>query len=158
MQNIKTFFVTALLGVLVIVGVVYFYKEDSKLNPENNTSHDQKKSNIEVVAVDTAMLPNGFPGNIPLEKGAEITLNMNVKLEDNRLSATREFVSAKSISQNFEFYSQQLKALGWTITKTADRPDQKVLIATKDGADLNIRCYGQPEAKTSRVAITHIAK
>ena len=93
--------------------------------------------------VDTAQLPEQFPSDIPLEQGAKITLNYNAVNAKGMYQASREFISAKSLDQNFEFYQRVLKQNGWMITQTLDDPTrhQKIILATKGANNLNIRVY-----------------
>lgn len=99
---------------------------------------------VKLTEVDKTKLPDRFPADVPIEAGATITLNYNAVNAKGLFQASREFVSKKSMADNFTLYQKALTASGWTITSAMDQPNQKIILATKGANNLNIRIYTDP--------------
>lgn len=144
---------------MVLLLVVVWYLKDARVKqsePNNlaSTQADQQKT-VEITDVPKERLPERFPSGIPFEDGAEITYNYNAVNLNNKFQSTREFVSAKSEQENYEFYQSELKAKGWEITAaTQDSANKQSVIFAKKGDDeLNIRIYS--DASGVKVAISN---
>jgi len=91
--------------------------------------------------VTASQLPQGFPANLPIEPGATLTQNYTTTNPAGNLLAVREFVSKKTMAENFALYKNFLITNGWSITFTLDAADQKVLNAQKENIQSRVRTY-----------------
>jgi hypothetical protein len=156
-----------LLGVLVLVVVVLVAvskNRTAKAPAESPQAQSQQKPSSEqpkavpVQAVDVGKLPQEFPSDIPLEAGAQVTLNYNATNAAGNFQASREFISKKTVAENYALYQKVLKDNGWTITGTQENtPAGNLIFATKGENNLNIRIYTDPDKKI-RVSISNEIK
>ena len=103
-------------------------------------------------------LPQQFPSDIPLEAGAQITLNYNAINAAGNFQASREFISKKTVAENYALYQTVLKDNGWNITGTqAGVSAGDLIFATKGSNNLNIRIYTD-QSKQVRVSINNEIK
>lgn len=155
MRNKSILWLMAVLILLAAGLYGYSYFTTKEFTGNSGTTQHGK---VTTTLVPEDRLPKNFPSSIPLEAGAAVTVNQNsVDLNGNQV-ASREFVSSKTIWENFTFYKEVLEKEGWTITSTSDKETQKVIFATKGKQEVNIRCYGSSDARTSRVAINVVSK
>jgi hypothetical protein len=141
-----------ILLVVVVVGVVLVLKYKTPAKPVASTANQTQTNqqggstppvSVKVNNVATSTAPSGFPSDVPLEPGATITNNFNAVNASGQNQSTREFISARSESDNFAYYQKVLKDAGWTVTSaTNDAARAQMLIfATKGTNNLNIRIY-----------------
>lgn len=116
-----------------------------KTNEPVASTGQPEKAKVDVPTVEMVAkneLPKGFPGDIPLEAGAEITLNLNTINPIGGSLAVREFISAKTVAENYALYQKALKENGWKITSAQENtPLGNLIDAEKDKNKLNIRIY-----------------
>ncbi len=93
---------------------------------------------VEKKDVPTNQVPDNFPLDIPIEKGAKITQNYNSTAENGLYQATRAFVTVKSLDENFKLYSDYLSQNGWKLISSLNQDNLKVLAATKGKSNLQI--------------------
>ncbi len=122
--------------------------------PEKSKQENSSQQIAPMTAVDESKLPDRFPAEIPLEKGAKVTLNYNAVNLADQFQSSREFISKYGEEKNFEFYKSELKKLGWEITQETNESQQKILMAKKGENELNIRIYSQGDEV--RVSINNI--
>lgn len=146
-----------LIGVGVWYAVTGNQPEPSSA-PKKATTAKPSAPRGSVTDVDKSKLPERFPTELPIEAGAAITYNYNAMNSKGMFQATREFVSAKSVDDNFAFYQDVLKKSNWTVSQAIDDTQhrQKLLLATKDGNRLNIRIY--EDDSLVKVAISNETK
>lgn len=158
-----------LLVILAVVAVGYLVLSEGQKVKEpvksQNQTQDQSKNQspaqpekpkVNVQGVPKTELPKDFPSDIPLEVGAEVTLNFNGTNAKGELQASREFISKKTVAENYALYQKALKENGWNITNTiADAPAGSLIFAVKDNSDLNIRIYIDAANKV-RVSINNV--
>jgi hypothetical protein len=133
----KSFIVAAVAIVVVAVAAVVI------LGYRAQPTATSALKSVEIRTVDATKLPERFPTDIPLEAGATTTYNYNAVNANGEYQSSREFISKKSVAQNFSFYQTALKNAGWSITAavndTANR--QEIIFATKGLNSLNVRIY-----------------
>lgn len=156
-----------LLVVVAVIVASYLIFSKSQIakapvKPQNqNQAQDQKTTRpavakVEVQAVPKTELPKDFPSDVSLEAGAEITLNFNAINAKGEYQASREFISKKTVAENYVLYQKILKDNGWTITiAKADAPAGSFIFAEKNNYKLNIRIYTDA-GKAVRVSINNI--
>ncbi len=104
----------------------------------------------QVAAVPPAKVPPGLPANLPWEKGATILQNFTAKDPvSGKTQSTREYVSAKSLDDNFSVYQKYLKDNGWTVVSGISQPTIKNLSAAKAGARLDVTISKTPDNKVT---------
>jgi|YNPMSStandDraft_1061717.scaffolds.fasta_scaffold06598_3 methionine-rich copper-binding protein CopC len=137
------FLIIIILLILFTVALFLSYQNLSKNKQNELNNQTPKQKTVDITNVDKNKLPERFPQDIPIEANAEITLNYNAINLNNKFQSTREFISAKTQEENFQFYQKVLKEKGWNITQTIEDPvlNHKIILATKDGNELNIRIY-----------------
>jgi hypothetical protein len=125
---------------------------------ESDLSNQNSGPDAVINYIDESQLPERFPSDIPIEAGAETTLNYNTINSAGQFQASREFISKLSAEQNFNFYQQSLINTGWHLKQTLDdiAHGQKLIFAEKDGNELNIRIYS--DADKVKVSINNITK
>ncbi len=130
------------LAALVIAGVLIYVNANKKEN-QPNTNSQKTFTPLPVTEVDHSRLPERFPADIPLESGAVIVYNFNLVNAAGMYQSTRQFVSKKTIKQNFDFYQDALKKAGYSITKTLDdlAHNQELIYATKGDNKVTVRSF-----------------
>lgn len=156
------------LAVLVILVLAWFaFGHNSKIgnkagnNPSTQTSSSteptssQTPLNVTKTEVPKNQAPQGFPADIPIEKGATITQNYNATADNGLVQATRTFITKQTLDQNFTIYSNYLKNAGWSITNTLNLSTTKVLSAKKGDANLQITISTNSITKVNTVDISY---
>lgn len=142
--------IISVVAVIAIAGLVLVFKSQAPktlapapvaVENANKEAVVQPPIAVPQTNVDVAKLPERFPSDVPLEAGAEVTSNYTAVNAKGLYQSTREFVSKKTLAENFALYQSALKQAGWTITQSIDDAAQKVILATKSGSSLTIRIY-----------------
>lgn len=166
MKN-KILIILLVVVAVTAAGYLVFSKNQGVKEPINspNQTQDQSKNQIpaqpekvkvEMQTVAKNELPKDFPADIPLEAGAEIIFNFNATKANGEFQASREFISKKTVAENYAFYQNALKENGWDITNTEENASAGSLIfAEKINNKLNIRIYIDADKKV-RVSINNI--
>jgi hypothetical protein len=129
----RSYIIFAAVCVVIVIGAAWLILSSRKSHPAAPTS---------VMAdVTASQLPQGFPANLPIEPGATLTQNYTTTNPAGNLLAVREFVSKKTMAENFALYKNFLITNGWSITFTLDAADQKVLNAQKENIQSRVRTY-----------------
>jgi hypothetical protein len=121
-----------IVGAILLVAVIcggYFWLYYKEIKEKPPSVLLQKKAGIKQIPLNE--LPRLLPPDIPLEKNALILQNYS-QVIGNREQATRQFLSSKSLKENFEIYQNYLKNKNWSIISTVDGPDLKSLAARKE--------------------------
>jgi hypothetical protein len=149
------FLIIIILLILFTAALFLSYQNFSKNKQNQLNNQTSKQKTVDITNVDKNKLPERFPQDIPIEANAEITLNYNVINLNHKFQSTREFISTKTQEENFQFYQKVLKEKGWNITQTIEDPvlNHKIILATKDGNELNIRIYS--DSNKVKVAISN---
>jgi flagellar basal body-associated protein FliL len=147
-QNMKKIIWIALAVVIVVgLGIWLFAMRSTTKEPGTGLgSETQTKAAVQSVPqinVNNSQLPNKFPTDVPLEAKAAVTQNFNATNATGMYQATREFISQKTMGDNFTLYKAALKKVGWTVTQvTTDAArSQDIILATKAGNSLTVRIY-----------------
>ena len=150
--------IVAIVVVVVALYAVYVIKTGNWLigwQRDGSPSSQQQATESPVISqVDTSKLPDSFPTDIPLESGAKVEQNYNASVS-GKIQATRIFVSAKSLSENFTLYKTWLTKNGWKIDATLDQPSLKVLVASKGSEMINITINANQQTKENTVNISY---
>jgi hypothetical protein len=103
-------------------------------------TESQKPQPVPQTTINNSQLPPGFPSDIPLEAGATITQNYTATNFSGMFQSSRDFISAKSMAENFALYQAALKKSGWTITSATNDTgsNRYIIFATKTSNFLNI--------------------
>lgn len=130
------------LAVFVIVVLVAKYSglKGSNNKPVKNNQSEVKHNPAEdykLTSVDSKKLPDLMPANIPFETGAVVQQNFQgVNDVTGERQATRVFVSAKTLQENYDSYKNYLEKNGWSLGQTYNAAEIKIISATKDKASL----------------------
>lgn len=112
-----------LILVVIFFAAVYHLKFNKNKVPQINIA----KSELPVDQV-----PQLFPKDVPIEKGAKITQNYNATSPDGRFQATRTFETKKDLSESFKIYEDYFKKNGWEVQASLDQENYKMLYAYKN--------------------------
>lgn len=157
-QNSKSVYygIAAIVILLVVFAGVYFFVLAPR-NPQQPAGQPTGiKANVSKKDVDTKILPDNFPSTIPLEASAKITQNYNASSVDGRVQATRAFDSKKTILENDAIYTSFFTNDKWKVTHTFDKPDLKVIVASKDNQFVQIKIQKTTSTQTpSNVEISY---
>lgn len=121
------------------------------IKPESNSEPSPIQPVIQRIAFD--QLPEGFPKDIPLEKGAEILQNYSFYNSDvpSKKQATREFISSNNLNQNLKIYQQYLQKNDWSIYRILQTAEIDGLFARKKGREISIIL--RPDKTTGKVIV-----
>ena len=98
-------------------------------------------------------VPENFPKEIPIEKGANISNAFSQSTDENNSYALVEFDSKKSLDDSFKIYSDFLAENGWDITESLNEPSVKSLRAVKGSDSIYISIYFNEATNGNAVAI-----
>lgn len=138
-ELIKKVIAGLLVLALVIIAVVYVYpmlKKDEVV--EVTPPEEVFKPVTTQTQVPVDQVPDQFPENVPIEAGAAITQNYNVKDVDGSTQATRAFISKNTMAANLSLYKAWLTANNWEINATVDTPAYKMISGTKPKQELQV--------------------
>lgn len=119
------------LATLLFLGIKYFFNEKEVIVPV------EEKPEVTISPVEAQNLPEKFPANFPLEKDVPINANYNAEASGS-FQSTRQFISKKTLAENYKLYTDYLKKDGWTITATLDTEDVKSIFAQKGRVSITI--------------------
>ncbi len=110
---------------------------------------------VQTTPVPNNKLPDGFPADIPLEKGAQITQNYTAQA-GGVSQATRVWVTGKTLDQNFQIYQSFFSNSknGWTIQNTVNQPNLKSITASKGKVQAIVNINENTVSKQQTVSIT----
>ena len=91
--------------------------------------------------------PTPSPASIPIEQGAEILQNESTVNKNGNSSAVLEFISKKTLAENFVFYKNGLISAGWEVLNAIDGQDQKIIEAQKGTRSARISIYKDANGK-----------
>ena len=121
----------------------------------NQSSSSSIESNKKVTEeVKSSDLPKKFPADIPIETGVEIIKNENTVDPDGTSHAIRTFVSTKTLDENYAIYTAYLNSNGWIIESTVNKPDNKVIFASKAAQTIQIAASQLKGTQTNTVTIS----
>jgi hypothetical protein len=139
--------VLIVLVVAVIVALLIWFMGGSKktsvpANPGTQaTTTVEAPKGVSQTDVDPSKLPDRFPADVPLEAGAQVTANYTAVNAAGMFQSTREFISKKSILDNYELYQAALEKAGWKITSVTGDAGQRIILAAKGENKLTVRIY-----------------
>ena len=118
MKSLKPFLFILLAAVLLGGGGIALYYYNTSQSPQVAppvTTEKPEKTEVAKKEVPDTQLPEGFPINLPIESGAQITQNFTVTTPDGRTQSTRGYVSTKSLADSYKTFTDYLKKEGWII-------------------------------------------
>ena len=125
----------ALAGmVILLLALVVFWEKPKTDRPQSENQNKPDKIIKKDLAADE--VPARFPAEVPIEQGAQITQNYEADPPDGTHQATRVFESAKTVAQNYKFYSDFLTKNEWEIQTTLEDSNFAGLSAAKNGTNL----------------------
>ena len=134
--------VAILVVVLLIIVVVYVVAIKQKKPVTNNTpppADQQQPQSYSPNIIPNSELPKGLPSSLPLEQGATVLQNFDLKdPATGKTQSTRIYVSKKTVDENWAVYQKYAADNGFAITSMVDQPAIKSFDAEKSGARLNV--------------------
>ena len=92
---------------------------------------------VDVTNLDENKLPVGIPKDLPMEENAQILQNYEAKEQDsNNLQSTRQYISQKSLQENFDLYKKYLEDNNWVILTATDMDDLKGIMAKNNSGEI----------------------
>lgn len=134
----KRSFAYVIVLVIVIVAVGFWLW--SQKRPTGPLSSEPVNR---VVDIDPAVLPEGFPADVPLEQDAKVVSNYTATSPYGEVQSSRTFESVKSIKENFDLYKAFIKDKknGWTYLNEVNDPfdpDHKAIFAQNAQGTLSV--------------------
>lgn len=124
-----------IIVILAIIGFSFWSWQKSHSKKQSQVTQTTKQpeavDNTEVTKVDNTELPNRFPADFPMDKGAQVLVNQNSE-KDGAYQASRSFVTSKTLTNAYTLYNNYLKKNGWTIVIGNSKDVSKFIYATKD--------------------------
>jgi len=146
--------ILGIIAVIIVALLIIVFVSKSQRTANNSNQNTNTAPVIAKSEVPTSQLPNKFPGNLPMEAGAEITGNYNATTPDGRFQATRSFVTKQTLAANLKLYSDYLKNNGWTSLAVVDQTTYKMVVGTKGNQQLQISIDENASSKVKTVTIT----
>ncbi len=140
------------VGLIVLAFLGFRYYKD--LNKEQALP-PLEEPKVVVDQVDSTQLPDRFPANFPLEKNVPINANYTAQAE-GAFQSTRQFISKKTLAENYKLYSDYLKKDGWKIEATLDQEMVKSIFATKGRASVTVTMAQNTTTSESTVDISFV--
>jgi hypothetical protein len=94
-----------------------------------------------------------WPANLPLEAGATMLQNYQQDVEAKQ-QGTKQFLSQKTLTENFELYKKYLSDNNWQVSATIDQAGIKYLSAQKDNIFFSITTTPYAGSKQTLVDLT----
>ena len=124
--------------VIVALGSIYYLYSQGLLNLSPGSTYTPtpsvtKSANIKVENLSTqaSQIQKLLPSGTPLETGAEILSSTKQTYKNpTRILISAQFVSKKSIAENYVLYQSYLKTGGYTITNQSNQKDFAALYGT----------------------------
>lgn len=142
------FFALTFLAVVGYLAFKFYNKEAPPASPV-------EKPEFSVLPVPVETLPDKFPANFPLEKNVPVNTNYNAQT-DGAFQSTRQFVSKKTLAQNYSLYTDYLKNNGWTIETTLDQEAVKSIFASKGGTSVTVTMSHNESVAENTVDISFV--
>lgn len=136
----------AVIGV-AIIGLGYWAmvkKPGQFAQPKPGSQSVQKPADVNsptFTYTEPGEAPEGFPSAVPIEKNAKITDNFSAVTPEGKKIAVREFVSKKTVAQNYELYKKFLKDNGYVQENDLIEQSQSIISGIKDSYRLRVRIY-----------------
>ena len=86
---------------------------------------------VETEYVAQDKLPEKLPADLPTEEGAPIQRNEVVKISANETQYARNYLSKKTVAENYAIYEKYFNDTGWRITSTSTAETYASLSAQK---------------------------
>jgi hypothetical protein len=109
--------------------------------------------------IPVSQVPNGFPSDIPLEQGVQITQNYTTQT-NGQSQAGRVWVTNQTLSQQFDIYQNFFanKKNGWTIESTQNETAQKTIVAKKGDVQILVNINQNAITGVKTVSISAITE
>lgn len=160
----KTFARTALLAALVAVlmlsagcGLIAEKATEATVEKATGVDVDTKGDSVTITGEDGTQftsdadkLPEDFPGEVPIYEDAKVFSSMSTG-EEGKKAFVVAFDSADGAEAVYQWYQDELKAKGWTITFSAEQEGGGMIGATK--GDLSV-ALGLGESSTDGMKTT----
>lgn len=137
-KKTSTIIVIVIIVVLALVAWAWYSHNPVKKAAAPATTQQQTTASttgpvVQTTQVPDSQLPTGFPSDIPLEAGAQITQNYTAQASTGLSQATRVWVTAKTLDQEFQVYQTFFGDAknGWTIQNTVNQTNLKAISAGK---------------------------
>ncbi len=127
------------IAVIVIIIVVLILNGNAK----KNLAGSSPTPATPIPALASQMIKNGlslagFPTDIPVEAGATVIQSSSTTNSAGQTVATYEFISKKTIVDNFMIYKNSLPPNRWAISIMQDLVAKKIIDATKGDVQAKI--------------------
>jgi hypothetical protein len=157
---VRSYLIPVIVITILVVGGYFWLNPKNKVEPKSKveptaTSDFSTSIPESIKQIPPEKLPSFFPLKIPLEKNAKVLQNYS-QIIGNKEQSTRQFISQKSIAENFRIYKDYLQKNSWTIVNTLDQPEIKSLSAKKTPNNLIITMTSNNLTKEVIVDITMI--
>lgn len=144
---------TLIVLLIALGGAIFWY---TKLPKKEVKAPEVKETTLEQPLpkkVDFSKMPEKFISGFILEENVTVVDNYNSET-DKIFQATRQYVSKKSLAENFKQFESYLNSNNWKILSRAQTPQYRVLSGEKEGALVTISVTENTLDKQNLVDIT----
>ncbi|MBL8030204.1 MAG: hypothetical protein JNN11_03075 [Candidatus Doudnabacteria bacterium] len=144
---------TLIVLLLALGGVILWY---TKLPKKEVKAPEVKETTLEQPLpkpVEHSKLPEKFIAGFLLEENVTVTDNYNSET-DKIFQATRQYVSKKSLAENYKLFENYLNSNSWKIVSRAQNEQYRILSAEKDGTMVTVSMTANALEKQNIVDIT----
>jgi hypothetical protein len=128
-----------LILVIIVVGIIYWFfrPQTQKLSVEKPALQTQQKyANIQ--QIDTNNKFYFPPADLPWEDKVEVNQYTFQTVSPTAGQVVREYISKKSLTDNFSIYKKYFTTKGWTVSAPINETDHKSLFSQTDDKQVSI--------------------
>lgn len=147
------------VGVVVLVVITIIAYNQSMNNRAPLPVGQGTEEQIEPQKTDFGtQIPSDFPTDIPFEEGAKVEQSYGIDYSGQK-QLTVVFASAKTVGENYAFYSDLLKEQNWDISNKYETEEISSLYGAKKDNDINVTISeGVTSGSKSQVSINILKK
>lgn len=136
MGHKKIFLIVTSVVVITIILVFVVYKQKATQGIQGGKQTATTTTSVEPQKTDYGTkLPDDFPTDIPIEKGADIKQSYSLNYAGQK-QLTIVFQSTKTVKENYVLYAEYLKKQGWGVVR--NEANNNFLYGKKDNSEISV--------------------
>lgn len=124
---ISAYFVLAAFNILP--SLTGFFQKQTGKTGDNSKPSVPIATSTEITTLPADNISAMFGKNFPWEKNAQLLENYIAPAGSNQQQASRQYVSQKTMDQNFQIFKTYLSGNGWHIVTSLDTDNLKTIVA-----------------------------
>jgi len=135
----------ALIGLVVLLAIFVLVLVFIQIPDRGNEAVvlDEPANETTEIGLDRNL--NNFPATAPIPASATLTRQLNIETPEGQLQLTKQFISTKSLEENFEFFVDSLSAdSNWEILAQNDSGSSRAIFARNSQGVLSVSIQPGP--------------